>query len=98
VAGGRFDGFVDCSADAHGSWDYLAGMLICEEAGALVADPWQRPLVTLEHSARRTPVAAGTKALLDQVVEARLAFPDRPAWASEDGDEPDDVDEPEASS
>ena len=84
VAGGRFDGYVDCSADAHGSWDYLGGMLVCQEAGACVADAWDRPLVTVDHAARRTPVAAATPELLEALVSARRAFPEQPAWATDD--------------
>ena len=58
VADGTLDGYVDCSTDAHGAWDYLGGLLVCREAGAHVADARGRDLVVLEHSARRTPVAA----------------------------------------
>ena len=52
-----------------GSWDYLGGMLICMEAGAVVAESEGRDLVTLVHSDRRTPVAAATRSLLDQLIE-----------------------------
>jgi fructose-1,6-bisphosphatase/inositol monophosphatase family enzyme len=71
VASGTVDGYVDCSWNAHGSWDYLGGLLVCQEAGALVVDAEGRDLVTLEHAERRTPVAAATPELLDQMVEAR---------------------------
>lgn len=83
VAGGQLDAYVDCSPDAHGSWDYLGGLLVCQEAGALVVDAWDRPLVTLDHSARRTPVAAGTAPLLAEAVAARRDFVDHPLWADE---------------
>lgn len=83
VAGGRLDAYVDCSPSAHGAWDYLGGMLICQEAGASVADAWDRPLVTLDHAARRTPVAAGTAVLLDVVVTERRRFAEHPLWAGE---------------
>jgi fructose-1,6-bisphosphatase/inositol monophosphatase family enzyme len=75
VAEGRLDGYLDCSPSAHGSWDYLGGMLVCQEAGAVVADAAGRDLVVLEHDARRTPVAAATPALLEQALEARGTFP-----------------------
>lgn len=84
VAGGRLDAYVDCSPSAHGSWDYLGGLLICQEAGALVVDAFDRPLVTLEHAARRTPVAAGTSALLAEAVAARRRFRANEPWASAD--------------
>ena len=82
-AGGRLDAFVDCSPNAHGSWDYLGGMLICEEAGAAVVDAWDRGLVTLEHTARRTPIAAATPELLARAVTARRRFAEHDAWSSE---------------
>jgi fructose-1,6-bisphosphatase/inositol monophosphatase family enzyme len=75
VAEGRLDGYLDCSPSAHGAWDYLGGMLICQEAGAVIADAAGRDLVVLEHDARRTPVAAGTRQLLDQALAARRTFP-----------------------
>lgn len=83
VAGGRLDAYVDCSPSAHGAWDYLGGMLICQEAGAGVVDAWDRSLVTLDHAARRTPVAAATPALLEVVVRERRRFAEHPLWAAE---------------
>jgi myo-inositol-1(or 4)-monophosphatase len=74
VAIGRVDGYIDCSRDAHGPWDYLGGMLVCQEAGAAVVDLTGRDLVVLDHAARRTPVAAATSELLDGLVVARAAF------------------------
>ncbi len=67
VATGVFDGFVDVNR-AHGVWDYLGGLLICQEAGAAVAEGAGRDLVTLDHQARRGPVAAATPELLDQLL------------------------------
>jgi fructose-1,6-bisphosphatase/inositol monophosphatase family enzyme len=83
VAGGRLDAYVDCSPAAHGAWDYLGGLLVCQEAGASVVDAFGRDLVTLDHTARRTPVAAGTAALLDATVAARRGFVDEEPWAAE---------------
>jgi fructose-1,6-bisphosphatase/inositol monophosphatase family enzyme len=73
VADGTLDGYVDCVHDAHGSWDYLGGLLICTEAGASVVDAEGRDLVVREHSARRTPVAAGSSALLSELLAARAS-------------------------
>jgi myo-inositol-1(or 4)-monophosphatase len=67
VAAGMVDAYIDCSVDAHGPWDYLGGVLICQEAGAAVGDALGRPLVCRLHSDRRTPVAAATPALLEEV-------------------------------
>ncbi|MCC5954163.1 MAG: hypothetical protein JJU45_18885 [Acidimicrobiia bacterium] len=77
VASGTLDGYVDCSPSAHGAWDYLGGMLICAEAGATVVDAHQRDLVVLDHDARRTPVAAGSPALLDELLAARRRIVER---------------------
>jgi myo-inositol-1(or 4)-monophosphatase len=74
VACGVLDGYVDCSQSAHGVWDYLGGLLVCQEAGAYVADGFGRDMVVRDPSHRRLPVAAGTAALLDQLVTARQAF------------------------
>jgi len=71
VAAGTLDGYVDCVVDAHGVWDYAAATLICAEAGVPVVDAHGRDLIHLDPSARRTPVAGATRALLDQLVAAR---------------------------
>ena len=71
VACGRLDGWVDCTPGLHGPWDYLGGMLVCTEAGALVVDGDDRPLVTLEHEARRRPLAAATPELLEALRQIR---------------------------
>lgn len=72
VASGVLDGYIDCSTDAHGPWDYMGAMLVCTEAGAQVGDAFGRNLVTLEHSGRRTPIAAATPALFEELVAARV--------------------------
>ena len=80
VAEGVLDAYLDCSPNAHGSWDYLGGLLICREAGAHVAEAFDRPLIERDHAARRTPIAAATPALLDEAVAARrsIGWPDDP--------------------
>ena len=74
VACGVLDGYLDCSPSAHGVWDYLGGALICAEAGAPVTDAEGRSLVVLDPEARRTPVAAGTQALHDELAEVRASW------------------------
>ena len=74
VAAGVVDAYLDCSASAHGPWDYLGGLLVCQEVGVPVVDAEGRELVVLEHSARRTPVAAATPQLLEQLLAARSSF------------------------
>ena len=70
VADGTLDAYLDCSKSAHGSWDYLAGMLVCTEAGASIADTEGRELVVRGHADRRSPVAAGTPELLAELLAA----------------------------
>jgi len=70
VAEGVLDGYAVVGGSRLGSWDYLGGMLICTEAGAVMAESEGRDLVTLVHTDRRTPVAAATPDLLDQLTRA----------------------------
>lgn len=71
VARGGFDGYVDTTTDSHGVWDYLASVLILEEAGGYALDAAGRDLAVLEHEARRTPIVASNRALLDVLLAAR---------------------------
>ena len=75
VACGHLDAYIDCSNHAHSPWDYLGGMLVCQEAGASVAEASGRELVTLGWTDRRVPVAAATPELLAEAVAARSGFP-----------------------
>ncbi|HVT78770.1 MAG TPA: inositol monophosphatase [Acidimicrobiales bacterium] len=71
VAAGVLDAFIDCTkVPAHGPWDYLGAMLVCQEAGAVVADRYGQDLVVLEHDARRSPIAASSEALLQQCINS----------------------------
>ena len=69
VADGRLDAYIDFSSGGLGSWDYLGGLLVCREAGVTVVDGLGRQLVTIEHAARRAPVAA-PPLLLEDVMDA----------------------------
>ena len=62
------DGFLDCLPDQHRPWDYLGGLLVCREAGAVVDDALGRELVIAEPDGRRQPVGAGTPELLDALL------------------------------
>jgi len=73
VADGRLDGFVDCSPDAHGIWDYLGASLVCAEAGVEVVDSQGRNLKELDRSIRRTPVA-GAGDLHTKLLDFRQGF------------------------
>lgn len=69
VAAGAFDGYVNLDGDSHGSWDYLGGLLILTEAGGTAADRRGRDLVTLDHAARRSIVAASGPGLLADMMQ-----------------------------
>jgi myo-inositol-1(or 4)-monophosphatase len=73
VAAGWADGFVDCGK-ALDPWDFLGGLLVCQEAGAVAVDIGGQPLADRAHISRRTVVAAATPALLTSLVEARASF------------------------
>jgi len=70
VAEGVLDGYAVVGGSRLGSWDYLGGMLVCTEAGAVVEELAGRELITLDHTARRTPVAAATPELLGDLSSA----------------------------
>jgi len=74
VAGGAFDGYVDCVVEAHGVWDYAASVMICREAGAHVEDLLGRELMVLDREARRTPIAGATPELLASLTAARAGI------------------------
>ena len=74
VAAGRLDGYVPCTAGPqHGPWDYFGALLVCREAGAVMADRFGQDLETLEWTARRSPVAAATPSLLAELLHAPTA-------------------------
>lgn len=68
AGGGGFDGSIDFDDDKIGVWDYLAAILILEEAGGVAADALGRDLVTLDHAARRRPVTASSPTLLAELL------------------------------
>ena len=70
VAEGALDGYAVVGGSSLGSWDYLGGLLVCREAGAVVGESQGRELMTLDHAERRTPVAAATDALFVELRDA----------------------------
>lgn len=70
VAAGRLDAFLDVLVDQHAPWDYLAGTLICREAGGGVVDASGRTLEVAEPTARRRILAAATPPLLHALQDA----------------------------
>ena len=69
VADGVIDAWIDFNT--HGVWDYLASALICQEAGAQIAEHQDRSLVVHQHGQRRTPIVAATPELLVSVRQVR---------------------------
>ncbi len=65
LADGVVDAYVDFGHEQHGVWDYLGGWLICREAGVDVTDAFDREMVVMDHTIRRTPVAAATPELAE---------------------------------
>ena len=71
VACGVTDAWCDMNDGGHGVWDYLASTVIVEEAGGVVAEVFDRDLCVLDHTARRSPVAAATPQLLAELLSHR---------------------------
>jgi myo-inositol-1(or 4)-monophosphatase len=74
VACGITDAWCDMH-DHHGVWDYLASVLIAEEAGCAVGEVDDRELCVLDHTARRGPAVAATPELLAAVLAERRSGP-----------------------
>jgi len=68
VADGSLDGVFDATPGELAPWDYLGGLLVCHEAGAIVVDGNGANMVTLDHQSRRRVIAAATPELLDQLL------------------------------
>ncbi len=71
VACGVTDAWCDMNDNGHGVWDYLASILILEEAGGVVAEVLGRDLCVLDHTARRSPAVAATPELLEKILAER---------------------------
>ena len=69
VATGALDGWIDFNS--HGVWDYLASVLVCQEAGVLVEEFQFRDLVVTEYAEKRTPLVASSRELLDELRAVR---------------------------
>ncbi len=69
VADGVIDAWIDFNT--HGVWDYLASLLICQEAGACFVEHQGRDFIVQEHSHRRTPIVAASPELLAIVKQIR---------------------------
>lgn len=67
VADGSIDAFTVGGSAYLAPWDFLGGLLVCEEAGGIVCELGGRDLTALEPAARRAVVAASTETLLGQL-------------------------------
>ena len=75
VANGTLDGWVDMNS--HGVWDFLASLLICQEAGVVTADHLDRELLVTTYDDKRTPIIAASPQLLAQLRQVRLTHAGR---------------------
>ena len=67
VAEGVLDAYLVVGDSTLYGWDYLAGLLICREAGAVDAERDGRDLVVRDATSRR-PVVAATPALAERLM------------------------------
>ncbi len=68
VADGRVDAFAVCGGAHLAPWDYLGGLLVCREAGAMVAPVGDQELVVTTPTARRALIAAATPTLAERLL------------------------------
>jgi len=68
VAEGVLDAYLTVGRSTLYGWDYLAGLLVCHEAGVAVAERDGRDLIVRDASSRR-PVAAATTVLAAQLAQ-----------------------------
>lgn len=69
LAAGALDGYLD-GQKSHAPWDYLGGLLACQEAGAVVCDADGLPLAVTDDDSRRQLVGACTPELLETLMSA----------------------------
>lgn len=70
VADGSIDVFSVANKSTLSPWDYLGGLLLVQEAGAVAAEYDGEPLITVDR-VRRRPVFAATNDLLRFMQESR---------------------------
>ena len=66
VAEGVLDAYMVVGRSTLYGWDYLAGLLICREAGAVEGERDGKDLVVRDASPRR-PIVAATRQLADRL-------------------------------
>ena len=68
VAEGSLDAYLVVGGSTLYGWDYLAGLLICREAGAAEAEREGRDLVVRDDASRR-PIVAATGGLVKRLLD-----------------------------
>jgi fructose-1,6-bisphosphatase/inositol monophosphatase family enzyme len=68
VAEGVLDAYLTVGYSTLYAWDYLAGLLICREAGVAVTEREGRDLIIRDASSRR-PIVAATAPLAERLAE-----------------------------
>ena len=68
VAEGMLDAYMVAGKSTLFGWDYLAGLLVCREAGAVAGERDAADLVVRTDATRR-PVVSATSALTDQLLK-----------------------------
>ena len=68
VAEGVLDAYLTVGRSTLYGWDYLAGLLICREAGVAAAERDGRDLIPRDDSSRR-PLVAATAALAERLAQ-----------------------------
>lgn len=68
VAEGVLDAYLTVGRSSLYGWDYLAGLLICREAGVASAERDGRDLIVRDAASRR-PIVAATTALAEQLAK-----------------------------
>jgi fructose-1,6-bisphosphatase/inositol monophosphatase family enzyme len=71
VAEGVLDAYMTVGRSTLYGWDYLAGLLVCWEAGATATERDSRDLIVRDDSSRR-PVVAATAALAAQLARDEI--------------------------
>jgi myo-inositol-1(or 4)-monophosphatase len=66
VAEGVLDAYLTVGRSTLYGWDYLAGLLVCQEVGVAMAERDGKDLIVRDASSRR-PVVAATAALAEQL-------------------------------
>ncbi len=67
VAESGLDAYIDVSIEGLGVWDYLGGLLVCQEAGCEIDELTSAELLRIDHKIRRHPVIANSRGIIDEV-------------------------------